>query len=94
MTTIKALIANLQTDVLRITHQDPRSVAGGVAVARAAQLLAAGHSAEPELFCEQVAQRNEWTGTRQARRAGRVVWSSGFSLFGTGSSLKAELQML
>ncbi len=42
-------------DISRITHQDPRSVAGGVAVAKAAQLLAAGHSAAPEPFCEEIA---------------------------------------
>ena len=29
-------------DVSRITHQDPRSIGGGVAVAKAAQLLAGG----------------------------------------------------
>ena len=34
-------------DISRITHQDPRSIAGGVAVAKAAQLLAAGHSGRP-----------------------------------------------
>jgi ADP-ribosylglycohydrolase len=43
-------------DVCRITHQDLRSVAGGVAVAKAAQLLAAGHPATPALFCEEVAE--------------------------------------
>jgi ADP-ribosylglycohydrolase len=42
-------------DVCRITHHDPRSVAGGVAVARAAQLLAAGHPATPGPFCAAVA---------------------------------------
>jgi ADP-ribosyl-[dinitrogen reductase] hydrolase len=42
-------------DVSRITHQDPRSIAGGVAVAKAAQLLACeGHEgAQP--FCSQIA---------------------------------------
>jgi ADP-ribosyl-[dinitrogen reductase] hydrolase len=44
-------------DVSRITHQDPRSVAGGVAVAKAAQLLAAaGPSDDPTLFCAEVAR--------------------------------------
>lgn len=42
-------------DVCRITHHDPRSVAGGVAVARAAQLLAVGHVVEPQTFCAEVA---------------------------------------
>jgi ADP-ribosylglycohydrolase len=35
-------------DIARLTHQDSRSIAGGVAVAKAAQLLAAGaHPADP-----------------------------------------------
>jgi ADP-ribosylglycohydrolase len=43
-------------DVSRITHHDPRSVAGGVAVARAAQLLAAGPADSPGPFCQAVAE--------------------------------------
>jgi ADP-ribosylglycohydrolase len=42
-------------DIARITHQDPRSVAGGVAIARAAQLLATGESLEAIPFCRAVA---------------------------------------
>ncbi len=42
-------------DISRITHHDPRSIAGGVAIAKAAQLLAAGHLATPETFCVEVA---------------------------------------
>ncbi len=48
-------------DVSRITHQDPRSVAGGIAIAAAARWLAAtesGRGAEhfdPSVFCRAVA---------------------------------------
>jgi ADP-ribosyl-[dinitrogen reductase] hydrolase len=42
-------------EVSRITHQDPRSVAGGVAIAKAAQLLATLDDLDPESFCESVA---------------------------------------
>lgn len=42
-------------DVSRITHHDPRSVAGGVVVAKAAQLLLAGESPSCESFCVEVA---------------------------------------
>ena len=38
------------TDVSRITHHDSRSIAGGVAVAKAAQLLAAEPEVTPESF--------------------------------------------
>jgi ADP-ribosylglycohydrolase len=41
--------------VSRITHQDPRSLAGGVAVASAARLLAAEPAAEAEPLCRAVA---------------------------------------
>jgi ADP-ribosyl-[dinitrogen reductase] hydrolase len=41
--------------VSRITHQDPRSVAGGVAVARASQLLVAGKAVSAQAFCDTVA---------------------------------------
>jgi ADP-ribosylglycohydrolase len=41
-------------DVSRITHQDPRSIAGGVAVAKAAQLLAGDSADEPHSFCQAV----------------------------------------
>ena len=43
-------------DVCRITHQDSRSVAGGVAIAKAAQLLACEDGHSPESFCATVAQ--------------------------------------
>ena len=42
-------------DISRITHRDPRSVAGGVAIAKAAQLLAAGEDPEAVRFCGEVA---------------------------------------
>lgn len=45
----------LAADVSRITHHDPRSVAGGVAVAKAAQLLAATPDDGPAEFCRKVA---------------------------------------
>ncbi|HWE35898.1 MAG TPA: ADP-ribosylglycohydrolase family protein [Isosphaeraceae bacterium] len=42
-------------DVSRITHQDPRSVAGGVAVAKAAQLLATVDALDESPFCGSIA---------------------------------------
>ena len=42
-------------DVSRITHQDPRSVAGGIAIAKAAQLLASLDTLDESLFCRSVA---------------------------------------
>lgn len=42
-------------DISRITHHDPRSVAGGVAVAKAAQLLASGQEIPPRQFCDAIA---------------------------------------
>jgi ADP-ribosylglycohydrolase len=42
-------------DVSRITHQDPRSVAGGVAIAKAAQLLASLESVDECFFCRSIA---------------------------------------
>jgi ADP-ribosylglycohydrolase len=42
-------------DISRITHRDPRSVAGGVATAKAAQLLATGEHPEAVGFCGEVA---------------------------------------
>ena len=42
-------------DVSRITHQDPRSVAGGIAIAKAAQLLASLDPLDESLFCRAVA---------------------------------------
>jgi ADP-ribosylglycohydrolase len=42
-------------DVSRITHHDSRSIAGGVAVAKAAQLLAAEPAVTPESFSAEVA---------------------------------------
>jgi ADP-ribosylglycohydrolase len=43
-------------EVCRITHHDPRSVAGGVAVARAAQILLAGGLPSPVSLCVEVAR--------------------------------------
>lgn len=43
-------------DVSRITHRDPRSVAGGVAVAKAAQLLASDPGADPVSLCPAIAR--------------------------------------
>ncbi|MBY0522826.1 MAG: ADP-ribosylglycohydrolase family protein [Gemmataceae bacterium] len=57
-------------DVSRITHQDPRSVAGGVAVARAAQLLSLGGLLDPsnrvsrDLLRWSGSFRPGWTRTR------------------------------
>ena len=42
-------------DISRITHQDPRSIAGGVAVAKAAQLFTCEMADDPRLFCSAVA---------------------------------------
>lgn len=42
-------------DISRITHRDPRSIAGGVAVAKAAQFLASEPVIAPRPFCEAVA---------------------------------------
>jgi ADP-ribosylglycohydrolase len=46
-------------DVCRITHHDPPSVAGGVAVAKAAQLLVADIILSPSAFCEEIASAVE-----------------------------------
>jgi ADP-ribosyl-[dinitrogen reductase] hydrolase len=43
-------------DVSRITHQDPRSVAGGIAIARAAQLLANDDVVDEGSFCDSIAE--------------------------------------
>ena len=42
-------------DVSRITHQDPRSVAGGIAIAKAAQLLATLDVFDENSFCIAIA---------------------------------------
>jgi ADP-ribosylglycohydrolase len=42
-------------EVSRITHQDPRSVAGGVAIAKAAQLLATMDTVCADEFCSSIA---------------------------------------
>ena len=42
-------------DISRITHQDPRSVVGGIAIAKAAQLLATGEHPEAVEFCGAIA---------------------------------------
>jgi ADP-ribosylglycohydrolase len=43
-------------DVSRLTHHDPRSIAGGVAVAKAAQLLATTPADDPPSFCQAIAE--------------------------------------
>jgi ADP-ribosylglycohydrolase len=43
-------------DVSRITHQDPRSIAGGVAVAKAAQLMACEGADDAQRFCLAIAE--------------------------------------
>jgi ADP-ribosyl-[dinitrogen reductase] hydrolase len=45
-------------DISRITHQDPRSVAGGVAIAKAAQLLT-NDVRSPGAFCQEIAEATE-----------------------------------
>jgi ADP-ribosyl-[dinitrogen reductase] hydrolase len=42
-------------DVSRITHQDPRSVAGGIAIAKAGQLLATLDTNDAVYFCNSIA---------------------------------------
>jgi ADP-ribosylglycohydrolase len=42
-------------DVSRITHQDPRSIAGGIAIAKAAHLLATTDTLEEVTFCASIA---------------------------------------
>lgn len=44
-------LPSLAGDVSRITHHDPRSVAGGVAVAKAAHLLTVEQMDDPQDFC-------------------------------------------
>jgi len=43
-------------DVSRITHHDPRSIAGGIAIAKAAQLLASDQADLPLTFCAAIAE--------------------------------------
>lgn len=47
------------SDVSRITHQDPRSIAGGVAIAKACQLLVLGRNSEEKPFYYDIAQSIE-----------------------------------
>jgi ADP-ribosylglycohydrolase len=42
-------------DISRITHQDPRSVAGGIAIAKAAQLLGTLDAVDDDFFCRSIA---------------------------------------
>lgn len=42
-------------EVSRITHQDSRSVAGGVAIAMAASILSVNHDVDPREFCGEIA---------------------------------------
>jgi len=43
-------------NVSRITHQDPRSIAGGIAVAKAAQILAGTLDMDAVSFCSDIAE--------------------------------------
>jgi ADP-ribosyl-[dinitrogen reductase] hydrolase len=43
-------------NISRITHQDPRSIAGGVAIAKAAQLLASSPDIDATAFCSNIAE--------------------------------------
>ncbi len=43
-------------DVSRITHQDPRSIAGGVAIASAARILAGNPRIDPVPLCQGIAR--------------------------------------
>jgi ADP-ribosylglycohydrolase len=49
------LITDEVADVSRITHHDPRSIAGGVAIALAARLVACGAPVDPGDFCNRIA---------------------------------------
>ena len=49
-------LTSVVADVSRITHQDSRSVAGGVAVAMAASVLSVNHDIEPRRFCGDLAE--------------------------------------
>ncbi len=42
-------------DVSKITHQDARSIAGGIAIAKAAQSLASDNATLPWSFCDEIA---------------------------------------
>jgi ADP-ribosylglycohydrolase len=48
-------LPDVVADVSRITHRDPRSIAGGVAIAKAAQLLASSPADDPAAFCSAIA---------------------------------------
>jgi ADP-ribosyl-[dinitrogen reductase] hydrolase len=50
-----AALAGSVADVCRITHQDPRAVAGGVAVAAAARHVVVAEAVEPGPLCDDVA---------------------------------------
>jgi ADP-ribosylglycohydrolase len=47
---LPAAVAN----VSKITHHDMRSVAGGIAIAKAAQLLATDRADSPDAFCQEI----------------------------------------
>jgi ADP-ribosyl-[dinitrogen reductase] hydrolase len=53
------MLSAVAADVSRITHQDPRSIAGGVAVAKAAQLLSVGAGENAVDFCQEIASTIE-----------------------------------
>ena len=50
----KSLIS-VVADISRLTHQDSRSVAGGVVIAMAANRLSSGGEIEPQSFCDSLA---------------------------------------
>jgi ADP-ribosyl-[dinitrogen reductase] hydrolase len=50
-----ASLISVVADVSRITHQDSRSVAGGVAIAKAASLLSLHNDTQAGVFCGQLA---------------------------------------
>ena len=50
----QALVSSV-AEISRLTHQDPRSIAGGVAIAIAANLLASDHSMDAADLCNAIA---------------------------------------
>ncbi|MEW6731749.1 MAG: ADP-ribosylglycohydrolase family protein [Acidobacteriota bacterium] len=52
-------LPSIISDVSRITHSDPRSIAGGIVIAKAAQLLATDSNIEAIDFCQSLASTIE-----------------------------------
>jgi ADP-ribosylglycohydrolase len=52
-------LSQAAADVSRITHHDPRSIAGGVAIAKAAHQLATSPEDSPNPFCQAIADAME-----------------------------------